>query len=184
MEVFAAGERDGVAQREAPLTGRERSFDLTSFVEEHYERLIRLAALVCNDASDAQEAVQNGLERAWRKRSQLRENTSVRSWVDRIVVREAIRLSSRRRAWRLRAAGDLSTVEAVDERLGPPTVAALRIAYSSLTPPQRAAIALHHYLGYSVTETAVLVGVPMETVRSRLRQARLRMRDCLEVAAK
>lgn len=44
---------------------------------------------------------------------------------------------------------------------------------------QRAAIVLHLYLGYSVQETADLLDVPVETVRSRLRLARARLRGAL-----
>jgi len=43
-------------------------------------------------------------------------------------------------------------------------------------------IALHLYAGYSVVETAEAVGAPVETVRSRLRLARERMRRQLEEA--
>jgi len=39
-----------------------------------------------------------------------------------------------------------------------------------------AVVALHLYLGYSIAETADMVGAPLETVRSRLRLAREQMR--------
>jgi len=52
----------------------------------------------------------------------------------------------------------------------------LHIAYESLPAAQRAVVALHLYAGYSVLETAAIVGVPVETARSRLRLARERLR--------
>jgi len=181
MEASAPGEGGRVVRRVALLISHERDSDLAEFVEEHYERLIRLAALVCNDASEAQEAVQNGLERAWRKRSQLRAQESTRSWVDRIVVREAIRCGERRRSWiqRLAPRGD-EAPETVTGGLGVAGTAALRLAYASLLPRHRAVVALHHYAGYSVAETAAALQLPKETVRSRLRSARMRMREHLE----
>ena len=63
---------------------------LEAFVCEHYLRLVRLAGLVTRDVDQAQDAVQAALERAWRKREQANAD-SVRPWLDRIVVREAIR---------------------------------------------------------------------------------------------
>jgi RNA polymerase sigma-70 factor (ECF subfamily) len=57
---------------------------------------------------------------------------------------------------------------------------ALAKAFATLPPEQRAAVALHLHLGYTVQETADLVGVPIETVRSRLRLARERLRRSLE----
>ena len=59
----------------------ERSTDaaLSAFVTEHYDRLLRLARLVCRDASDSADAVQVGLEQAWRRRSTLRDDAPILS---------------------------------------------------------------------------------------------------------
>jgi len=48
-----------------------------------------------------------------------------------------------------------------------------------LPADQRAVVALHLHLGYSIAETAEVVGAPPETVRSRLRLARQRLRHAL-----
>lgn len=157
---------------------------LTAFVAAHYERLLHLARLVCRDGTDAGDAVQVGLEQAWRRRASLRDETRLRPWLDRIVVREAIRLGRSRTSWLGRAFGlrpTVTWVEPIDstaEQL--PTWSALRVAFTHLSPEQRAVIALHLYAGYSVTETAELVGAPLETVRSRLRLAKERLRRELE----
>ncbi len=157
---------------------------LSSFVEAHYPRLIRLAALVCDDATDAQDAVQSGLERAWRKRSTLRDQDRLPTWLDRIVVRESIRVSRTRRSWTSRLFSSVREIEVdiVDlrdsNRPGDEWLD-LRTAFARLTADQRAAVAIHLYCGYSVAETADLVGVPVETVRSRLRVARERLRSGL-----
>jgi RNA polymerase sigma-70 factor, ECF subfamily len=45
---------------------------------------------------------------------------------------------------------------------------------------QRVIVALHHYAGYSVAEAAALVGIPLETARSRLRLARAHLRRVLD----
>ena len=57
---------------------------------------------------------------------------------------------------------------------------ALRDAFHRLPPQQRAVIALHLHLGYSIAETAELVGAPAETVRTRVRRAKNRLRHDLE----
>ena len=66
-----------------------------AFVTEHYDRLVRLAWLICRDGPDAADAVQRGLEQVWRQRATLRDEASLRPWIDRVVVREAIRLGRR-----------------------------------------------------------------------------------------
>ncbi len=161
---------------------------LEAFVEAHYPRLVRLAGLVCGDASEAQDAVQAGLERAWRQRTRLREPERLAGWLDRIVVNEAIRTSRKRRTWVGRFFAPVRQIDVDIVDLRPATTPDdgwldLRAAFDRLTPDQRAVIALHLYRGYSVAETAEIVGVPLETVRSRLRVARDRLRSTLgEVA--
>ena len=154
---------------------------LEEFVVEHYDRLIRLARLICHDGSDAADAVQVALEQAWRRRSSLRDEGSLRPWLDRIVAREAIRISRSRTSWlgRLFTTGSsVGWIEPADRRAEQsPDVSALRSAFVGLSAEQRGVVALHLYAGYSVAETADLVGAPLETVRSRLRLAKGRLRD-------
>ena len=170
----------------APDAARGSALDsaaLDAFVREHHERLVRLARLVCLDTSEAADAVQAALEQAWRRRSGLRDAVSLRPWLDRIVVREAIRLDRRRHSPFGRLFGgptDISPDIADDRATLDPSMVALRVAFEALPADQRAAIALHLNLGYSVAETAELVGAPPETVRSRLRVGRERLRKALE----
>jgi len=172
--------RFGAAARESRI---ER--DIAEFVAEHYPRLIRLAGLICRDAIDSEDAVQAGLERAWRRRESLRDPGSLAAWLDRIVVREAIRLGRDNRTLRQRLErmfGDHDDIEISNVRTEPDpgsavtSRAALRHAFESLPAAQRAVVALHLYLGYSIPETADMVGAPLETVRSRLRLAREQLR--------
>ena len=65
--------------------------ELRDFVSEHHSRLIRLAILVTRSVDEAEDAVQAAFERAWRHRSSLTDPSRLRPWLDRIVVREAIR---------------------------------------------------------------------------------------------
>jgi RNA polymerase sigma-70 factor (ECF subfamily) len=149
-------------------------------VTEHYDRLLRLAWLVCRDGVDAADAVQAGLEVAWRQRATLRDAGSLRPWLDRIVVRAAGRTADRRRSWLGRILSprpDLGWIEPADRGISDrDDLLVLRAALARLSPDHRAVIALHLHAGYSVAETAELVGAPLETVRSRLRVARERLR--------
>jgi len=167
----------------------EEDRTLTEFVTANYPRLIRLAALVCDDAHEAQDAVQSGLERAWRARASLRDESRLASWLDRIVVREAIRSSRSRRSWLARLIRPTPPTELdVSDRFRPMAAAAtdwadLRVAFDALSADQRAVIALHLYAGYSVAETSEIVGAPAETVRSRLRVATQRLRASMAEGA-
>lgn len=170
--------RAGAAATDAELF----EADLVAFVRQHYPRLIRLAGLICRDVIDSEDAVQAGLERAWRSRASLREAEKLAPWLDRIVVREAIRLGRDKRSVLGRLLSDPEAIEigdsGRDDEIGSSvaTRAALRHAFEALPAAQRAVVALHLYQGYSLAETAELIGAPLETVRSRLRLARERLR--------
>ena len=166
-------ERAGLGRRDATTVPT-----LEQLVAEHYERLLRVAVLICADRADAEDAIQVALERAWRHGQTLREADRLPAWLHRIVVREAIRLEHRRRGllgrWlaspREIAVGSSSDAEHDLD---------LRAALRELPVEQRVALVLHYYAGYSVDETAQLSGVPLETARSRLRLARGRLRAAL-----
>jgi RNA polymerase sigma-70 factor (ECF subfamily) len=149
------------------------------FVETHYPRLLRLARLICRDATDSADAVQIGLEQAWRKRASLRDDDRMRSWLDRIVAREAMRVARGRRGWfdRLFPQGDVEWLETPGRGADLTQHLALKTAFANLSPEQRAVVALHLHLGYSIADTASMVGAPIETVRSRMRLARARLRQ-------
>lgn len=147
---------------------------LEEFVSTHYARLIRLACLVALSVDEAEDAVQAALERAWRKRDALRDPDRLRPWLDQIVVREAIRASRRRRP---EAISDRTPMPLARDSLT--TTAAVHLALDELPAEQRAAVVLHLHLGYSVSDTAQVLNVPIETARSRLRVARDRLRRLL-----
>lgn len=165
--------REGEAARTADAA-------LTAMVVDHYDRLLGLARLICRDPTDAADAVQVGFERAWRARKTLSDVDRIRPWLDRIVAREAVRIAQQRRSiWRRVVTGEpgVTWTGPVDHssELGA-SMEALREAFRSLPPDQRAVVGLHLHLGYSVEETATIVGAPVETVRTRLRRAKDRLR--------
>jgi len=176
---------DGLRTHDGALGARSVMLDeatLDAFVRTHHARLTGLARLVCRDTSDAGDAVQSAFEQAWRHRTSLRDPDALRSWLDRIVVREAIRQDRRRRSplgWLFAEPKEIPA-DVVDPRARhDDAIHDLRAAYVSLPADQRAVVALHLHLGYSIAETAEVVGAPPETVRSRLRLARQRLRHAL-----
>jgi RNA polymerase sigma-70 factor (ECF subfamily) len=155
---------------------------LDAFVRDHHDRLVRLARLVCRDPSEASDAVQSALLQAWKRRGDLRDHAALRAWLDRIVVREAIRQDRRRRSplGRLFRGPTEIAVEPIDRPSSmTPAMTELRLAFETLPADQRAALTLHLHYGYTVAETAAILEAPVETVRSRLRLGRERLRLAL-----
>ena len=163
---------------ETAASGASVEDQLAAFFDEHYERMVRLAALVCRSGVLAEDAVQAAMEQAWKRRSSLRDPARMRWWLNRIVVRETIRLN--RRPWwsRLTVAHTDEHPSLLPDPAGEstPQRMALTAAFEALTPEQRAACVLHLHMGYGVVETAELMGAGVETTRSRLRLARRRLR--------
>jgi RNA polymerase sigma-70 factor, ECF subfamily len=151
---------------------------LEELVSQHYDRLLRIAVLICRDRTDAEDAVQVALERAWRHGHDLRDPERLPAWLHRIVVREAIRLEHRRRGLIARWLASPREI-AVGLSANGDRDLDLQVALRDLPVEQRAALVLHYHAGFSVAETAELSGVPLETTRSRLRLARDRLRAVL-----
>ena len=155
--------------------------ELAAFFGAHYDRMVGLASLICRRGGSAEDAVQAAMEQAWKARASLRDADRLRWWLDRIVVREAIRMN--RRPWWDRHATRFADGQAQllpdPVRETTPERLALVQAFEALSPEQRAAAVLHLHLGYSVEETADLMRTGIETTRSRLRLARRRLRAVL-----
>jgi RNA polymerase sigma-70 factor (ECF subfamily) len=149
---------------------------LDDFVRAHYPRLIRLAGLITRDADQAQDAVQAALERAWRKRGDVKDAARFQPWLDRIVAREAIRQSRGGALSSLTRRDPDAWIQFPSTVPEPAEMVVLRDALGRLSPDHRAVVALHLHEGYTVEETARVLDIPFDTVRSRLRAARERLR--------
>jgi RNA polymerase sigma-70 factor (ECF subfamily) len=60
---------------------------------------------------------------------------------------------------------------------------AVRRCLESLTELQRESVDLAYYGGYSYREVGELLDVPLGTVKTRMRDGLIRLRDCLGVTA-
>ena len=137
----------------------------------------------------AEEVTQDVLVEAWRMAPRFDPTLgSARSWLMTIARRRAVdRVRSVQASVdRDAAAGargverDVDIVaEAVEIRLEQQQV---RRCLGGLTDLQREAISLAFYAGHTHREVAQLLGVPLGTVKTRLRDGLIRLRDCLGVA--
>ncbi len=151
-----------------------------SFVASHRERAVRLAwRLVGGDGAAAEDVAQEAFVRAHRALARFREESSLATWFYRILVRQAA--SHRRwRAVRERwLAG--SDTEVRDPRATAEADPALRMriarALDGLTRRQREAFVLVHLDGFTVRETAEILGTPAGTLKSHLHRALVKLRQ-------
>ncbi len=137
-----------------------------------------VAYLIVRDAADAEEIVMDTIETAWRQADKLREDAALRTWLLRIATRHAL---SRRR--RRNVTQPLDLARSVPGPLGnEPSLDRLVLAEALDTLPERmrAAVALHHYAGLTVPETAQAMGTSENTIKTQLRDGMARLRLALD----
>lgn len=173
-----ADPRDDRALLAAHVAGEPDAFD--ELVRRHVDRLWRFAVRTLEHHEDAADAVQDALISAFRSAAAYRGESEVSTWLHRIVL-NACRDRLRRR--RLRAAESLAPWHdrpaargGVDEQL---TRMAVDEALDTLPTSQRLAVVLVDMQGFSIAETAELLGVREGTVKSRCARGRLRLAKAL-----
>jgi len=129
--------------------------------------------LITGNEPDAADAVQEALLTAWQRVPQLRDPVTFPAWFRRIVVNQALLIV--RRARRLpEALPELDTSSgSVDDQLD---LRNLRRALDALESRDRALLTVHYYWQMPVAETAVMLGLPVGTVKSRVHHATRRLR--------
>ena len=134
-------------------------------------------------SEDLDDLTQDALLRVLERLSSYRGEGRFEAWVDGVVVRVTLRNLSKRRVDQSRYQGALPDELASQQGSRPSTryLARRRAveALDQLPAPQRITLVMHHVLGMTVTEIATEVGVPVETVRSRLRHGMGQMRALL-----
>lgn len=153
-----------------------------ALVRRWHRRLVAHGWRLLGDRSLAEEAAQAAWLEIWRALPRLRDERAFPAFAYRIVTRRAAAAIGGRIADR--ALSDALEAQPVPAPGGTPDRAAdesaLRRAVTALPPGHRAAVALHYFDGLSVAETAVALGVPSGTVKTRLLHARARLRKLLE----
>ena len=142
-------------------------------VEQHMSGIYRLAAAIVGEAS-APDVAQETFVRAWQELPRLRSPEAFPAWLRRICVnrsRNWLRSQRRRPVAAPMAMAETSATSPADFRGPIEARALLEPAFERLNPDQRAVLALHYSLGYSIAESADALGVPEGTAKSRLNAA-------------
>jgi RNA polymerase sigma-70 factor (ECF subfamily) len=141
---------------------------------EHASVLLATARLITLNDAEAQDVVQVTFEIALRRGHTLRDPGALRAWLLAIETREAVRrVRSMRRV--LSFTPHLHDIASPEP--GGDQSLALRDGLRALSRRVRAAIALHYLEGYSVRETAVVLGVSENTIKTQLKTGLARLRE-------
>ena len=142
------------------------------------DTLWRVSATLLKQPCDREDAIQECIFKALRKRETLRDERYMQSWVIRILINECYSIH-RRAKW-----------EKPMERLpepppmpGPDADPEVFRALFSLEEKMRLPVVLHYVEGYQVEEIARILRIPTGTVKSLLARAREKLKKEMEKEA-
>jgi len=179
----------GRGQDLAPLLARVARGDHEAF-EAVYDQLAGpvygLVRKVLRDPAQSEEIAQEVLLEVWRTASRFDpERGSAAAWVMTIAHRRAVDRVRSETAAALREQKVLpgpvtgeDVAELVETALDRQRV---RRCLGTLTTLQAESVKLAYYGGYTYAQVAELLGVALGTVKTRIRDGLIRMRDCMEV---
>ncbi|MBN1642330.1 MAG: sigma-70 family RNA polymerase sigma factor [Anaerolineae bacterium] len=161
------------------LSGDRNAFG--ELVVRYRAMVLGVAYRVCGDAALADDVAQETFVRVWDRLHTYRPGGSFRAWICRIASNltiDALR--------RVKPAADIEQVELPAPGSQPEALAleqerarAVRTAIGALPEQVRVTLVLREYEGLSYDDIARALDVPMGTVRSRLSDARRRLREAL-----
>jgi RNA polymerase sigma-70 factor (ECF subfamily) len=159
----------------------EREFEIC--IAESSTLAFRVAYSVLRNREDAEEVAQEAFAKAYRNFSKLRDRKRFRGWLVRLTWRLAIdrQRSSKRRSLREQVhAGTTEKEPGADITMSAELARRVWRAVDGLPDKLRSVMILAGIEEYNAREVAELLGLPEGTVKSRLHEARQRLRKDLQ----
>jgi RNA polymerase sigma-70 factor (ECF subfamily) len=170
------------------LVSRVARADASAF-EALYDELsssvFGLARRVVRDPARAEDVTQEVFLEVWRKAARFDSTLGkAKTWVMTIAHRRAVdavrRNESQKRQDEKTAPEQVSHDEPADSLIAAEERGAVRECLETLTDLQLEAVRLAYFNGYTYSEVATLLDKPLPTIKTRMRDGLIRLRDCLE----
>jgi RNA polymerase sigma-70 factor (ECF subfamily) len=172
------------------LVGKVARGDAQAF-DQLYDELSAsvygLARRVVRDPTRAEDVTQEVFLEVWRKAARFdRALGKGKTWVMTIAHRRAVdavrRNEAAKRSDQQGAPDEVSHDEPADTVIEAEEHGAVRECLETLTDLQLESVRLAYFNGYTYNEVATLLEKPLPTIKTRMRDGLIRLRDCLEGA--
>jgi RNA polymerase sigma-70 factor, ECF subfamily len=146
-----------------------------------------LARRVVRDPARAEDVTQEVFLDVWRKATRFDvERGKAKTWVMTIAHRRAVdavrRSEAQKRQDHHGAPDEVSHDEPGDSLIAAEEHSTVRDCLETLTELQLESVRLAYFNGYTYGEVAALLDKPLPTIKTRMRDGLIRLRDCLEGA--
>lgn len=157
---------------------------IEQYIELHGRRLYGLCLTLCADTFDADDLYQETWLKAYKAMQTYDGSRPFEAWITGICVntyRDALRRRKRQKIFDGFATSEekeRALCEVVGEE--PQDFSDLHAAIDRLPLKMRVTVILHYFHDFDESRTAAVLGIPTGTVKSRLHQAKKRLRKELE----
>lgn len=175
----------GSNERERALLERISVGDRDAFRElylHYHQRLARFLMRVTHRYEDAEEIINDTLWIVWQRAADFRGASQVSTWIMGIAYRRALNVIRRAAVHQRVMALEALEGEAVEADLGDALAKRqmLDFALAQLPLEQRLVLELTYYLDHSCEEIADIMECPVNTVKTRMFNARRKLRAILQ----
>lgn len=166
-----------------------RARRLEAFFDSCPQEILGTLYYVVGNLEDARDALQETFLKCWHRRHQLDEIQNLKAWVFRIALNTG--RDVRKTAWNRRrkslhdtpSCEDLSMASAADSPtaglMKSEELRRLRQAVAQLPPEQQEVFLLRQNGGLTYPQIAEATGLPLGTVKTRMRAAIRQLRECV-----
>ena len=135
--------------------------------------MYRVSTTILRQLSDREDAVQSTIEKALCKRTKLRNDNAMQTWVIRILINECYALHrSRKYEVLMEALPERETASDADFDL--------YCLFTSLGEKHRLPMVLHYVEGYGIADISRILHLPQGTIKSRLHYGRNTLKEALK----
>jgi len=170
------------------LDREEKDFILEKVMIEYGDELVRLAFYYLKDTETAKDIVQNTFIKCYKNVDSFRYDAQIKTWLYRITINEC---KDYLKSWNYKMVQVKSFINVTAKSISPSVERTVIDKYNSgkmketifsLPKVYREVVYLYYYDSLKTEEIAQVLDIPVNTVKTRLRRAKQRLKPMIKEA--